>query len=130
LLSLVERIEGESDATLRAREHLDYLKRMSAEGVVPPTLATKAKTVWLIARASVDKDLPVPAAAAFSGGPVEYHWSIGPHQVLAEIPADGPCHWTYRNSSTGDLWSVETQVEEELPSRLIRALTRVAVGYR
>src|SRR5207248_8269901 len=120
----VGRPASESDATLRAREHLDYLKRMAAEDVVPPALATKAKAVWWVAQASVGSALPVPAAAAFSGGPVEYHWSDGPHQLSAEIPANGPCHWTYRNGSTGELWGVETAVDEGLPPRLIRALTR------
>jgi hypothetical protein len=124
----VERAAGESDAAIRVREHLDYLRRMAADGVVPPALATKAKTVWWVAQVSVGSALPVPAAAAFPGGPVEYHWSVGPHQLSAEIPADGPCHWTYRNGSTGDLWGVETAVDEGLPSRLIRALTRIAAG--
>lgn len=119
---------GESDAALRTREHLDYLKRMAAEGVVPPALATKAKAIWLVAQVSVGSSLPVPAAAAFSGGPVEYHWSVGPHQLSAEISADGPCHWTYRNGSTGEFWGVETAVDEGLPPRLIRALTRIAAN--
>jgi len=64
---------AEVDATRKEREHIDYLKRMAAEGVVPPALATKAKAVWWVARASADDALPVPAAAAFPGGPVEYH---------------------------------------------------------
>jgi hypothetical protein len=114
----------------KVREHLDYLRRMTTEGVVSPALATKAKAVWWIAQVSVGGDLPVPAAAAFSGGPVEYHWSVGPHQLSVEIPAEGLCHWTYRNRDTSELWGIETIMEDELPSRLIRALTRIMTGSR
>jgi len=103
---------------------------MAVEGVLLSSLATKAKTVWWVAQASAGSALPVPAAAAFSGGPVEYHWAAGPHQLSAEIPADGPCHWTYRNGNTGELWGVETAVDEGLPHRLIRALTRIAASSR
>ncbi|MGL4420081.1 MAG: hypothetical protein ACRCZF_05405, partial [Gemmataceae bacterium] len=99
-----DRTAGENDAVLRSREHIDYLNRIAAEGVVPSALATKAKAVWWVAKALTDSALPIPAAAAISGGPVEYHWSAGPHQLVSEIPADGPCHWTYRNSRTGELW--------------------------
>ena len=120
----------ESDASLREREHLNYLKRMAEEGVVPPALATKAKLVWQVAQVSVGSDLPIPAAAALPGGPVEYHWSVGPHQLLAEIPADGPCHWTYRNATTGELWGVEIAVDEALSSRLIQVLTRITASSR
>ena len=120
---------SESDVAIRTREHLDYLTRMAVEGVVPPNLVTKAKAVWKVARISVGSLLPIPAAAAFLGGPVEYHWSVGPHQLSAEIPADGLCHWTYRNGNTGELWGEET-ADEGLPSRLIRALARIAESSR
>ena len=119
----------EDDATARSREHISYLTRMVAEGVVSPKLATKAKVVWWVAQLSTDGSLPVPAAAAFSGGPVEYHWSVGPQQLSAEIPAEGPCHWTYRNSTTGELWGVETE-NDGFPAQLNRALTRIARSSR
>ena len=124
----VERTADENRAALLSREHIDYLKRMAAEGVVPPALATKAKVVWWVAQGSAGSSLPVPAAAAFPGGPVEYHWSVGPHQLSAEIPSKGPCHWTYRNSGTGELWGLETLSEEGLPPRLIKALCRIATS--
>lgn len=122
------RTADENSEALRSREHIDYLKRMAAEGVVPPALATKAKAVWWVAQVSAGSSLPVPAAAAFSGGPVEYHWSLGPHQLSAEIPSNGPCHWTYRNGATGELWGVETLADEGLPPRLIQALNRISAS--
>jgi hypothetical protein len=90
----------------------------------------KAKTVWWVARVEAGGALPVPAAAAFPGGPVEYHWSAGPHQLSAEIPADGPCHWTYRNKDTGELWGAEVPSDDGLPARLARVLARVAGSSR
>ncbi len=121
--------DGEDIAAIRSREHISYLTRMAAEGVVSPKLATKAKTVWWVAQVSAGGSLPVPAVAAFPGGPVEYHWSVGPHQLSAEIPAEGPCHWTYRNSTTGELWGVET-ADDGFPPQLDRALTRIAESSR
>lgn len=125
----VDHRAGEDDTTVRLREHISYLTRMAAEGVLSPKLATKAKTVWRVAEVSAGGSLPVPAAAAFSGGPVEYHWSVGPHQLSAEIPAEGPCHWTYRNIKTGELWGVET-ADDGFPPQLNRALTRIAESSR
>ena len=120
---------AETDATARVREHISYLTRMAVEGVVSASLARKAKAVWLVAQVSVGGSLPVPAAVAFSGGPVEYHWTVGSHQLSAEIPADGPCHWTYRNVKTCELWGVETE-DDGPPPRLISALTRIAESSR
>ena len=108
---------------------MGYLTRMADEGVVSPALAWKAKAVWMVAQISAGSLLPVPAAAAFSGGPVEYHWSVGPHQLSAEIPAEGPCHWTYRNVKTCELWGVETE-DDGPPPRLVSALTRIAQSLR
>ena len=117
-------------AHVKIIEHLAYLKQMADDGVVSPGLAQKAKLVWHAAWNSVEDRLPVPAGAAFPNGPIEFHWAIGPYQLSAEISADGPCHWTYRNKITTELWGEETAVDDGLPSRLVEYLTRIAASNR
>lgn len=126
--SLTTDVRVANDAALKDRAHLEYLNRLAADGVVPKSLATVARTVWWLARLSAGSRLPVPAASTFAGGPVEYLWSNGPHQLSVEIPANGACHWTYRNSRTGELWGVEIMLAEGLSPRIERALARIVAG--
>jgi len=120
-ISDVDRLADE-----KIHEHLAYLRRLADQGVVSAALANTARVVWNLARLSTNKPLPVPAAAAFPGGPIEYHWSVGPHQLLAEIPTPGLCHWTYQNKNTGELWGEETPTDDKLPTRLERILSKIA----
>jgi hypothetical protein len=122
--------DEEKAAQAKIAEHLTYLRRMVAEGVISSELALNAKIVWIVAGITTGDRLPVPAAAAFPGGPIEYHWAVGPHQLSAEIPAEGPCLWTYRNKVTGELWGRETPTDDELPPRLVDYLTRIAASNR
>jgi len=115
--SLAPRSEQEQAEQARIDEHLAYLKRMAADGVVAPELAARARVVWWVAWISAGGRLPVPAAATFSGGPVEYHWTVGPHQLSAEVPATGLCHWFYRNTTTGEVWGAEVPADDGFPPR-------------
>jgi hypothetical protein len=114
----------------KVAEHLSYLQRMSSNGVVSADHAARAVQTWKAARAATSATLPVPAAAAFQGGPIEYHWEVGPHQMSAEIPADGPCHWFYRNKDTGETWGAENPADDGLSPRLTHYLTRIAASSR
>ena len=114
----------------KVHEHLTYLRRLADQGVVSADLANKARIVWYLVWFSTPKHLPVPAASALQGGPIEYHWSAGPHQLLLEIPSDGLCHWTYTNKTTGELWGVETPADEKLPNRLERILSQIAIAAK
>lgn len=107
------------------REHLDYLRRMTDAGVIPKELANKARAVWLVTRVYTGGKLTVPAAAAFTGGPVEYAWEAGPHQLSTEIPADGPCHWFYRHRETGETWGAAVPADEGFPPPLVQYLYRL-----
>jgi hypothetical protein len=125
-LHLVDcRSDDEKAHHAKIAEHLAYLKRMAAEGVLSSELAFKAKIVWSVAWIETGDRLPIPAAAAMPNGPIEYHWAVGPHQLSVEIPAEGPCHWTYRHKVTGELWGTETATDDGLPPRLIEYLTRI-----
>lgn len=92
-------------ADRKVQEHLAYLRRLANQKIVSVELANKARAVWVLALLSTKEylHLPVPAASALQGGPIEYHWSAGAHQLLLEIPPDGLCHWTYKNKTTGEL---------------------------
>jgi hypothetical protein len=122
--------EDEQTALAKNIEHLDYLMRLVADGVVSKCLALKAKTIWLSARITIGPQFLIPAAAAFTDGPIEYHWAIGPHQLSVEIPADGSCHWSYRNEVSGELWGTETPVDDGFPPQLVERLTRIAASNR
>jgi len=114
----------------RIAEHIAYLQRMATDGVVPSSLANKARLVWWVARASAGGPLPIPAAAAFPGGPFEYHWSVGPHRVSVEIPADGPCHWFYRDTTTEEIWGADLPSDDGLPACLEGYLHRLVASDR
>jgi hypothetical protein len=126
-----ERFEAPDDSARRAKnaEHIAYLARMAAEKVVPPELARRAKAIWIVASITAGNELPIPAAAAFTGGPIEYHWEEGPHQLSVEIPATGPCHWFYRNKSTGEVWG-EGADGLTPPRRAERYLERLVASLR
>lgn len=126
-----ERFDAPDDSARRAKnaEHLAYLKRMVAEGVVTPELARRAKAIWIVASITAGNELPIPAAAAFTGGPIEYHWEEGAHQLSVEIPATGPCHWFYRNKATGEVWGEEADGLAP-PRRGERALERLVASSR
>ena len=91
----------------RVREHLDFLSRMATEEVVPARLADAAREVWSSVRHLTADRLPVPAATATDGGPIRYTWDQGEHHLEAEIPADGPVEWFYRNWRTNEVWASE-----------------------
>ena len=110
------------------KEHLAYLERMAANGVVPASLVAKAREVWWLAWNSTSGLLPIPAAAAFSGGPFEYHWAVGPHRVSVEIPTDGPCHWFYRNTSTEEIMGSDLPSEDGLPPQFEEYLHRLVAS--
>lgn len=126
-----ERLDAPVDSARRAKnaEHIAYLARMAAEGVVPLDLARRAKAIWIVASITAGDELPVPAAAAFTGGPIEYHWDEGPHQLSVEIPATGPCHWFYRNKNTGEVWGEEANGLAP-PTRAERYLERLVASLR
>ena len=109
----------------RVNEHLAYLRRMADEKVIDPKLANLARTVWYAAWVETGRRLRVPAAAAFPGGPVEYHWEYGPHQLSVEIPADEPCHWFYRDKSTGGTWGTEAPITDGVPPQFLAYLERL-----
>jgi hypothetical protein len=50
--------------------------------------------------------------------------------MSAGIPADGPCHWFYRNKSTGQTWGAELPEDAALPNQLVHFLARVAESRR
>lgn len=110
-------------------EHRAYLKRMATEKVVPPELARRAVLIWFVISVTTHNELPIPAAAAFTGGPIEYHWDEGPHQLSVEIPATGPCHWFYRNKATGEVWGEEADGLAP-PTRAERYLERLVASLR
>ncbi len=116
----------------KVHEHLAYLRRLADQKVVSVELANKARAVWFLALLSTKEylHLPVPAASAIQGGPIEYHWSAGAHQLLLEIPPDGLCHWTYKNKTSGELWGVETPADEKLPNKLERILYQIAIAAK
>ncbi len=117
--------------TQKIEEHLAYLRRMAAENVVDRHLADKAIQVWSVAWFDMDKTLPVPAAAAaFTGGPIEYHWERETHRASVEIPLDGPCHWFYRNTLTIEVFGVDVPVEKGLPTQLRKYLARFGAMYQ
>jgi hypothetical protein len=106
----------------RVKEHLAYLKRMVDERVIEFRLGEVAGAVWNAVHAGTGGGLPVPAAAAFPGGPVEYHWEVGPHQLSVEIPADESCHWFYRNKVTGGTWGTEAPITDGIPPQFLAYL--------
>ena len=108
----------------KVREHFAYLKRMVDESVIDRKLANLARIVWYATWVETGGVLPVPAAAARPGGPVEYHWEAGPHQLSVEILADKPCHWFYRNKSTGAIWGAESPITDGVPERFVSYLQR------
>jgi hypothetical protein len=114
----------------KIREHLDYLKDMAARGVVPSELAKRARVVWFVVGVETEGRMPVPAAAAFPGGPIEYHWSVDLHRMSVEIPADGLCHWFYKNTETGEVWGREVPFDDGLPGLLQQYLNRVIASAR
>lgn len=122
--------EAEAEAQTKLKEHFAYLARMAAEGVVPLALARRAKVVWLLASATAGDGLPIPAAVAFTGGPIEYHWEGGAHQISVEIPSEGPCHWFYRNRTTGEIWGADVPPQAELPAQLAHYLGRLVASNR
>ena len=130
LIPRVANTDFDRIAAAKIQEHLAYLRRLAVEGIVPGNLANKARVVWYLVLFSTPEHLPVPAASAFQGGPIEYHWSAGPHQLLVEIPPDGLCHWTYKNKTSGELWGVETPADDKLPNRLERILSQVAIAAK
>lgn len=101
-------------------EHLEYLRRLTADRIISTELADKARSVW----PGATEGLPVPAATARPGGPIEYYWDAGPHQLVAEIPAVGPCHWTYRNRATGEVRGIEAPAHVGWPMELKSILER------
>ena len=111
-------------------EHLAYLRRMADENVVDRRLAYKARTLWYVAWYEMDQTLPVPAAAAFTGGPIEFHWEQETHRASVEIPLDGPCHWFYRNTQTNEVFGVEVPVDKGLPTLLRKYLARLTPKSR
>jgi hypothetical protein len=121
----VQPVRGQRPADPKIHEHLAYLKRMVIDGVIDAGLANVARTVWYATWVETGGDLPVPAAAAFPGGPVEYHWEFGPHQLSIEIPADEPCHWFYRNKATGGTWGVEAPIIDGVPPQFLAYLQRL-----
>ncbi len=116
--------------TQKIEEHLAYLRRMADENVVDRHLADKAIQVWSVAWFEMNQTLPVPAAAAFTGGPIEYHWERETHRASVEIPLDGPCHWFYRNTLTNEVFGVEVPVENGLPTLLRKYLARLIPSRR
>jgi hypothetical protein len=118
-----------AEVQAKIAEHLAYLKRMAAEGVVPGALSRRAAIVWHLAWISAAGQLPIPAAATFSSGPIEYHWEVGPHQLSVEIPVEGPCHWFYRNKITGEVWGGEGAANELSPG-IISHLKRLVASNR
>lgn len=104
------------------QEHLDYLKRMVESEVLDPRLGELARAVWDAVSSEFGGRLPVPAAAAFPGGPVEYHWEFGPHQLTIEVPANEPCHWFYRNKATGGTWGIEAPITDGVPPQFLAYL--------
>lgn len=103
---------------------------MADENVVDLRLADRAKTVWQVAWFEMDQTLPVPAAAAFTGGPIEYHWERETHRASVEIPLDGPCHWFYHNTLTNEVFGVDVPVEKGLPTQLRKYLARLIPSRR
>ena len=116
--------------TQKIEEHLAYLRRMADENVVDRLLADKARTVWQVAWLELDQTLPVPAAAAFTGGPIEYHWERETHRASVEISPEGPCHWFYRNTLTNEVFGVEVPVDKGLPTLLRKYLARLMPSRR
>ena len=119
-----------NEYTQKIEEHLAYLRRMAAENVVDLRLADRARTVWQLAWFEMNQTLPVPAAAAFTGGPIEYHWERETHRASVEIPLDGPCHWFYRNTLTNEVFGVDVPVEKGLPKLLRKYLARLTPSDR
>src|SRR5258707_1117103 len=70
----------------RVREHLDFLDRVAAEGLVPQRLAERAHEVWARARRESGNRLPRPIFTATEGGPIGLNWDRGEHHLEAEIP--------------------------------------------
>ena len=103
---------------------------MADENVVDRRLAYKARTVWNVAWYEMDQALPVPAAAAFTGGLIEFHWERETHWASVEIPLDGPCHWFYRNTQTNEVFGVEVPVDKGLPTLLRNYLARLTPSRR
>lgn len=124
----VFRIQPTTDAVPDApkvQEHLAYLKRMADEKVIDPKLANVARTVWYAVWVETGGRLPVPAASALPDGPVEYHWESTPHQLSIEILADEPCHWFYRDKTTGESWGVEAPITDGVPAPFLAYLQRL-----
>ena len=119
-----------NEYTQKIEEHLAYLRRMAAENVVDLRLADRARTVWQLAWFEMNQTLPVPAAAAFTGGPIEYHWERETHRASVEIPLDGPCHWFYRNTLTNEVFGVDVLVDKGLPTLLRKYLARLTPSDR
>ena len=117
-----------SHDTEHVREHLDFLDRMAAEGVVPQRLAERAHEVWARARQKSGNRLPVPAATAGEGGPVGLNWDRGEHHLEAEIPSDGPVEWFYRNWITDEIWDVDQPLGEPFPPILIQYFERIVIA--
>ena len=119
-----------NEYTQKIEEHLAYLRRMADENVVDRRLASKARTVWYVAWYEMDQALPVPAAATFMGGPIEFHWEQETHRASVEIPLEGPCHWFYRNTQTNEVFGVEVPVDKGLPTLLRKYLARLTPKSR
>ena len=99
---------------------------MADEQVIDTKLANVARMVWYALWVETGGALPVPAAAACPGGPVEYHWEFGPHQLSVEIPADEPCHWFYRNTATGGTWGTESPIINGIPPQWLASVPPTA----
>ena len=104
--------------------HHAYLARMVTEGVVPAEISAKARRIWESARMAVP-NLPVPAAVAYSGGPLHYTWDNGHFQVTAEIPADGLCEWYVSDRHSGAFDGGDFEPADGLPVMIIAGLRRI-----
>jgi hypothetical protein len=115
----------ETPGDIDDREHLDFLTRMVTENVVPANVAQDARSVWGLARASANGQLPIPAASAREGVPVHYTWDCGDLHLEAEIPGGGPVEWFFRDWKTGELWSAELAASDPPPPPLARIFDRL-----
>ena len=89
-----------NEYTQKIEEHLAYLRRMADENVVDRRLASKARTVWYVAWYEMDQALPVPAAATFMGGPIEFHWEQETHRADATAIRRPPCPTLWKRIKT------------------------------
>jgi hypothetical protein len=110
---------------MRLKEHLDYLKSVSTQGVHPlitRDTAKKARRAWWVAWEATGFALPIPAACTGPDGQLLYVWDRGRHHLELEIIPGQPAEWFYRDRQSGQLWGEDYRIGDPLPVGAVEKL--------